>query len=136
MRRYNICMQIFFIFTLPAWTPNTASTKISWNRCCKINKRVRAFIFCSKRVPLFDFVFSDQNYMSILVIVDKVPWAYPRHKEFETKHKHWGKFLLSFGASEILFKKFVALFNHRVWVKEFSNATKVIPINGTNLIIL
>jgi hypothetical protein len=51
-----------------------------------------------------------------------------RHKEFGTKHKHWGKFLLSLGASEILFEKFVALFNRRVWVKEFSNATKVIPL--------
>jgi len=65
--------------------------------------------------------------MSILIIVVKVPWAYRGDKDFGTKHKHWREFLFPFYAFEILFEKFVAFFNHWVWVKEFNNATKVIP---------
>jgi hypothetical protein len=49
------------------------------------------------------------------------------HKEFGTEHKHWGGFFSPLYALEILFEKFIAVFNHRVWVKEFSNVTKVIP---------
>jgi hypothetical protein len=49
------------------------------------------------------------------------------HKEFGTEHKHWGEFFFPLYALEILFEKFIAVFNNRVWVKEFSNVTKVIP---------
>ena len=41
MDHYNIWMQILFILTLPAWTPNTTSSKISGNRCCEINKTLK-----------------------------------------------------------------------------------------------
>jgi hypothetical protein len=82
--------------------------------------------FASKESYHLTLYFLNQNYMSILVVIVKVPRAYLRHKEFGTKHKHWGKFLFFLGTFEILFETFVALFNHRVWVKEFSNTTKVI----------
>jgi hypothetical protein len=39
MHHYNIWMQILFILTLPAWIPNTASSKNSGNGCCKIKKK-------------------------------------------------------------------------------------------------
>jgi hypothetical protein len=46
------------------------------------------FGFCRKAVPLFYFISSDEDKISMLGIVVKIPWIDPRDKKFGTEREN------------------------------------------------